>query len=256
VETISAEVADLVRGLTDPVRSGRIAAPAALEMDEGYRVQAAVFAALGRTVAAWKIGLTSEAAQHAHGTCTPAAGRLSANALFRSGARVSPPPGEVYVEAELVVEMGSDLPHEKAPFDCEAVAAAIGPVYAAIEIASTRFADSDLCVGALVADNCMADRLVIGDTLAHSWDTAFADCPVTLEVGSHTVVSGSTAAVMGNPLLAVAWLANWLAGQGLGLERGQRISTGTCTGITEAGAGDTVVACFVGLGSVTFDFTT
>ena len=251
----AASVDELARRLDAARQDGGVPVPNGLSIADGYVVQAAVFAARGKPLSAWKIGLTNKAAQRGKGTDSPAAGRLSADAMFPSGARIAPPAGELYVEGELVVELATDLLPAMAPFDPDKIASVTGRVHAGIEVVTTRFVTSELPIGALIADNCMADRLIIGEMLATGWKPQLADIPVALDINGHPVAVGSTSAVMGNPLFAVAWLANWLAEQGLGLTRGQLISSGTCTGITEAAAGDMVAVRFPGFGSATVHFT-
>jgi 2-oxo-3-hexenedioate decarboxylase len=77
---------------------------------------------------------------------------------------------------------------------------------------------------------------------------------VVLEVNGEIVSMATGAAVLGNPLAAVAMLANHLG------ERGQEIPAGTFImtgGVTEAilvKAGDNVLARFQDLGSVSMRF--
>jgi len=68
-------------------------------------------------------------------------------------------------------------------------------------------------------------------------------------------VQGSTANVLGHPMRCVTWLANWLARQGEGLERGQWIASGSCTGMVEAATDDLVVARFGNHAQAIVEFT-
>jgi len=126
------------------------------------------------------------------------------------------------------------------------VASAVGAVYAAIELCTSRYIDDEVDAPALVADNAFAYRLVLGRTLALGWNPMFQSMAVTLDCGSERLINGSTAAVMGNPIKALTWLANWLSSRGEGLKRGQVIATGSCTGITQVRPGETVRALFAG----------
>lgn len=229
--------------------------PDDLDLVTAYDVQATAFALRGEPVAAWKVGLTSAFGQAAFGAHAPAAGRLGRGSLIASGMTVAATPGETFVEAELVVTIARDLPAATAPYSSADIAAAIGAVHAGIEITGTRFVHSDLPLGALIADNVMAERLVIGDRLADVWEPAFADMPASLAIGANVGATGSSAAVLGNPLRAVRWLANWLAAQNMSLRAGQHVSTGTCTGITEARRGDRVSVRFGDRGGASVQFT-
>jgi len=226
-----------------------------LTPESAYAVQKSVFMRDHREVAAWKIGLTGEAIRQSLGSECPIAGRLAGASLLRSPSETPAGEGELFAEAELIFEIGRNLPRRDTPYSAAEVAAATTGLFAGIELVRSRFDVSDLPLGPLIADNGLAERLVIGDRLADRWDDRFADTTVTLEVARLGTVSGSTAAVMGNPLVAVTWLANWLAGEGEGLRSGQLVSSGTCTGVTPVEAGDLVTVNFIGFGKASVQFT-
>ncbi|MDO7835523.1 fumarylacetoacetate hydrolase family protein [Sphingobium sp. HBC34] len=226
-----------------------------MALDRAYRVQANAFADRRQPIAGWKIGLTGEGIRIALGADAPAAGRLAQADILRSPAVALIGPGDYYVEAELLFSMSRALPPQDAPFTPDQVAAAVGALHAGIELVTSRFESDDLPLGLLVADNCMADRLLVGDKVADGWDDRFANMAVTLDGPGNQSARGSTAAVMGSPLLAVTWLANWLAGQGLLLDAGQIVSSGTCTGVTLVMPGDRVVVDMGGLGGAAMEFT-
>ena len=66
-------------------------------------------------------------------------------------------------------------------------------------------------------------------------------------------VAGSytAAEVMGNPLHALAWLANHLATRGLALQPGDIVMSGAISRLLRPSAGDTIRATFAHLGAVT-----
>lgn len=226
-----------------------------MPLDRAYRVQADAFAQRGAALAGWKIGLTGEGIRIALGARDPAAGRLAREDILRGPSIAGLGGGDYYVEGELVFQIGRTLLPQAAPFTQRAVAEAIGGLHAGIELVASRFETDDLPLGLLVADNVMADRLLVGDKVADGWDDRFAAMPATLEGPGPHHAQGSTAAVMGNPLAAVTWLANWLSAQGLALEEGHLVSSGTCTGVTLVMPGDRVAFDLGGLGSATLEFT-
>jgi 2-keto-4-pentenoate hydratase len=71
---------------------------------------------------------------------------------------------------------------------------------------------------------------------------------VVLLVNGSEIARGTGAAALGHPLEAVTWLANLLARRGDGLRARELVSTGSCTGLQKARAGDEVVARFGALG--------
>jgi 2-keto-4-pentenoate hydratase len=197
----------------------------------------------GVEIAGYKVGLTNERAQRASGTSEPIAGRLAAADIRRSPARLVAPVPRI-VEAEVIFEVAHDLPARQIPFTSAQVAEVLGTAYAGIEVCASRFTSDDLSIAHLIADNSNAEFLVIGEPLPPSVIPRLSDLPVTLSRRGQDPVQGSTANVLGQPLLSVTWLANWLAQQGEGLKRGQLIASGSCTGMVEAARDDLVVARF------------
>jgi 2-keto-4-pentenoate hydratase len=59
---------------------------------------------------------------------------------------------------------------------------------------------------------------------------------------------------MGNPVLAVVWLANKLGEFGVALEEGHIVMSGSFTSLVPVHADSTVSASFDGLGDVRFHF--
>ena len=243
--------------IRDARLSGKRCAPidAKIDLPQAYAIQASIFAEVAQPIAGWKIGLTGDAPRKAKGADAPAAGRLAQADILSSPALAPISTGDHYVEAELVVRFGTALPASDAPFTAAQVAAAIDAVHVGIELVTSRFAPDDLPLGLLIADNCMADRLVIGDKIADGWQVQFADMVMTLNGPGDESRDGTTAAVMGDPLQAITWLANWLADNDLALEAGQWVSSGTCTGVKPVAAGDRVCAELAGLGRATVEFT-
>lgn len=247
----------VMSAIRDARLSGKRFTPsnAMIDLTQAYAIQASIFADSGQPIVGWKIGLTGDAPRAAMGADAPAAGRLAKANILSSPAVAPISTGDHYVEAELVVRLGTALPVADAPFTAEQVAAAIDAVHVGIELVTSRFAPDDLSLGLLIADNCMADRLVIGSKIADGWLTQFADMVMTLDGPGDDSRSGTTAAVMGDPLQAITWLANWLADNEMSLQAGQWVSSGTCTGVKPVAVGDRIIADLAGLGSAAVEFT-
>jgi 2-keto-4-pentenoate hydratase len=207
----------------------------------------------GVEVAGFKVGLTNVRALRAAGATDPIVGRLAAADIRRSPARLLVRQPRI-VEAEVVFEMGADLPAMNAPFTSEQVAEALGAAYAGIEVCASRFRSDDVSLAHLIADNSNAEFLVLGEALPLSCIQHLGELPVTLCRRGQDQVLGSGGNVLGQPLLSVTWLANWLALQGEGLKRGQLIASGSCTGMVEAAVDDLVVARFGAHAQVIVEF--
>ncbi|MCP1471626.1 2-keto-4-pentenoate hydratase [Sphingobium sp. OAS761] len=212
-----------------------------------YAIQQRANAASCLPVMVWKIGLTGPGGREALGAREPIVGRLAASAIYCDRSEIDFSGKEMFAEAELVFEMGADLPEQDAPYTRADLCAALKGIYAGIEICRTRFATSDLPLELLVADNAMGHGLVLGRKLADTWDDRFAAMPVTLTRNAEAPVEGSTAMVLDNPLDALIWLANWLRKhEGRSLTREQLVASGSCTGVTDIFPRDTISVNFNG----------
>src|SRR5579872_7212613 len=226
------------------------------DLVEGYSIQVATARMREMQVIAFKVGLTNAESQRALGAAEPIAGRLTAADVLRSPARIAVHDKHLrVVEAEVVFEIGRDLPAARRPFTEAAVQESISGAFGGIEICDSRFTNGDeLSLAHLVADNSNADLLVVGDRIA-SWPAGdFANLTIVLTRSSGPPAVGSPARVLGHPVKALAWLANWLAARGEGLQRGQLVATGTCTGIVEAAPSDVVIATFGTQAKVSVEF--
>lgn len=227
---------------------------------EGYEVQERVVAALleqsGGQPIGYKIACTSELAQKALGVDGPFFGVLLSHSTHLSPARLR---GSDFLvrcaEAEFGFEMGSDVP-AGVTYTAETIRPFVWAALPAIEIVDHRYHDWKT-VGApsLLADNAIHGAWVPGEPFAGWAGLDYATHPTELVVNGEKRFPGSGAAVLGNPLNVVAWLANELPRYGRRLHKGDRITTGITTGIYLAQPGDRLDADFGPLGRVAMEFT-
>lgn len=241
---------DFEQALFMAARSPGIRAPfpqLALGMDEAYAIQRRLNACSALPVMVWKLGLTSQAAREAFGAKEPTIGRLPASAIYCDRSNIDFIGEEMFAEAEIVFELGRDLPVQEMPYTRADLCDALKGIYAGIEIVRTRFAKSDLTLPLLIADNSMAHGLVLGRKLSAQWEDRFTAMRASLTRNDDAPTEGSTARVMDDPLDALVWLANWLReSEGYNLKCEQLIASGTCTGATEVFVGDIISVSFDG----------
>jgi 2-keto-4-pentenoate hydratase len=227
---------------------------------EGYAVQDLVVERLilnyGGHPVGYKIACTNKSAQELLGLDEPFYGRLLSATVYQHPAHVAADNFFMRViEPEFGFKMKSDLPAEGAPFESEAVAAAVGAVLPAIEIVDSRYTDWTAMDGpSLIADNGCHGAWVQGESL-NDWKAY--DLPaleVRLIVNEEVVREGRGDMIMGHPINALTWLANRLGRLGRGLKAGDLISTGTCAEIYHAEAGETIRAEFGPVGSIELTF--
>ena len=227
---------------------------------EGYAVQARLDDRSGKPPAGWKIAATSTAGQKHINVSGPLAGRLLAERVHADGATFSMRGNRMAVaEAEFVFRMASDLPPRAETYSVAETLNAVADLYLGIEVPNSRFADFVTAGEAqLIADNACAHEFVLGPRVTAPWRS--------LDLAGHRVhatVTGTArryerdgigANVLGDPRIALAWLANELSQHGMTLRAGQVVTTGTCVVPLEIGVGDQVVADFGVLGVVRAGF--
>lgn len=227
-----------------------------MDWDDAYAIQDEIRRrkeARGNKTVGLKAGLTSFAKMKQMGVETPVFGFVSDYMSVPDGGEVKT--AELIhpkVEAEICIVTKAPL---KGP-GCHmaAVLAATDFVVPAVEIIDSRYRDFKFDLKSVIADNTSASRFVIGGRMRDLSELDLRTLGVVLEVNGEVVTMAAGAAVLGNPLAAVAMLANHLG------ERGQEIPAGTFImtgGVTEAvlvKAGDNVTVRFQDLGSVSMRF--
>ncbi len=218
--------------------------------DDGYAIQEAFAKVWGLEVVGYKIGCTSLEAQQLLGSPGPFPGRIFAPYKLDSPATISASAFQrVGIESEFAFTLARDLPPRNKPYGSDEVADAVAALHPAIEIIDPRWADwLKVGVPSIIADNGAIGAMVLGPPLK---DWRRLDLPshkATLYFDGAVKATGTGAAVLGNPLDALTWLANDLARRGFGLKRGDAVTTGTCTGVEDARAGMKVVVDMGALG--------
>jgi 2-keto-4-pentenoate hydratase len=227
---------------------------------EGYAVQnmlvERLLANYGGHPVGYKIACTSKSAQRLLKLDEPFYGRLLSSFVHKSPARMDP--NDFFmrvVEPEFAFEMRDGLPASGAPYDIKTVAAAVGAILPAVEIADSRYTEWTVVDGpSLIADNGCNGAWVQGKACPDWKVLDLATHEVALVVNGKKVLKGRGDVIMGHPLNAVTWLANRLCKLGSGLKIGDLISTGTCTEIYLGQAGDVIRADFGSLGTVGLTF--
>jgi 2-keto-4-pentenoate hydratase len=249
--------------LADARRQGEQRAdfPPPADLATAYAIQEAGVAAIldivgGGHAIGWKCGATNAAAMRNFGLDEPFRARLLSPFALPSPAVIgwagclTPA-----LESEVAFRLGRDLGPAGAPFDEAAVLAAVDAAMPAIEVIDFRVKDAPKRGGLVViADAGGAGFWVPGEAAAGWRDLDFTAIAVELAVNGEVAQRGSSAAVLGNPLTSLAWLANDLAKQGRGLKAGEVVTTGTCTPVVPARRGDEVVARFGALGQAAVRF--
>jgi 2-keto-4-pentenoate hydratase len=220
---------------------------------DGYLIQAHVARLSGQKVFGWKIAATSRAGQQHIGVDGPLAGRLLEKRAFPSGSNVPLTNNIMKVaEAEFAFRMGRDLPPRDEPYSRDEVLAAVASLHPAIEIPDSRY-EEFVSAGAaqLIADNACASYFVLGSATNADWRARdLAQHAVKAYVNDKMAREGKGENVLGDPRIALTWIANELSVMGGMLRAGETITTGTCIAPVAIALGDRVSADFGEFGRV------
>src|SRR6201995_960519 len=221
---------------------------------EGYAIQAEL--ENSGKLFGWKIAATSEAGQKHINVAGPMAGRILVDTVIPDGGTASMHGNGMRVaEPEFCFRMARALPPRTTPYSVAEVLDAVAALHPAIEIPDSRFADFVSAGEAqLIADNACAHLFVLGAATTADWRARdlIEEKPVITMRGQKFVGHGKN--VLGDPRVALAWLANELSGLGITLRAGEVVTTGTCHPPLPIAAGDRMEADFGVLGRVSVGF--
>ncbi|MEA2794564.1 MAG: hypothetical protein QOI87_1944 [Bradyrhizobium sp.] len=223
---------------------------------EGYAIQAMIEGYSAGNLFGWKIAATSEAGQKHINVDGPMAGRILPETVIADGGTASMAGNEMRVgEPEFAFRMARDLPPRLQPYTVQEVLDAVDTLHPAIEIPDSRFADF-VSAGAaqIIADNACAHLFVLGTPTASNWRALdlVEEKPIIMLRGQRYTGHGKN--VLGDPRLALAWLANELRQLGVTLRAGEIVTTGTCHPPLPIQSGDLFEADFGLLGKVSVAF--
>jgi len=228
-----------------------------LDRVEAYAIQAEIERTSNARLFGWKIAATSEAGQKHINVAGPMAGRILAETVIPDGGTAAMAGNEMRVaEPEFAFRMAIDLPPRSSPYTIAEVLDAVDTLHPAIEIPDSRFADFvNAGEAQIIADNACAHLFVMGRPTTANWralDLVEQKPVITLRAQQYV---GHGKNVLGDPRIALAWLANELRQLGLTLRAGEVVTTGTCHPPLAIRSGDLVEADFGPLGKVSVRFS-
>jgi 2-keto-4-pentenoate hydratase len=217
-----------------------------------YQVQMQLTAARvadGSTVVGRKIGATSQAVRDQLGVDQPDFGVLFDDMICTENERI---PMRRLLQPKVEAEVAFVLAHDLADgtLDVGQCRAAVAYAVAALEIVDSRIASWDISFGDTVADNASSGLYVLGDERRTLAEVEPRDVTMTMSIDGEVVSTGNGAACLGDPLVALAWLAQKARDLGQPLSAGQVILSGALGPMRSVEPGAHVAAEITGLGSV------
>lgn len=225
-----------------------------LTLEDAYAVQRAgieLRSARGDRPVGLKLGFTSRAKAEQMGVHDVIVGVLTARMQVPDGDSVDRASFiHPRIEPEIAFRLGRAVDLSDPTDDLADAVIAIAP---ALEIIDSRYRDFSFSLADVVADNTSAAAFVVG-----AWQgfglagggTDVSNLGVVLEVDGRVVETGSTAAILGNPLRALDSFKRMARLHGLELPSGSVLLAGAATAAVPLTSGSVVEASVTGLGRV------
>jgi 2-oxopent-4-enoate/cis-2-oxohex-4-enoate hydratase len=209
----------------------------------------------GEKVTGKKVGVTSAVAQEFMGVSQPDFGFLTDAMVYQDGAEINLASTLIQprIEAEIAFILSRDL---RGPgvteHDVLAATDAIAPCF---EIVDSRIKDWRIKIEDTIADNASCGAYVLSGARACPKEHDLSQLHVALRKNGNTISQGHSSIVLGNPLTAVAWLANMLAHFGHQLRCGEVVLSGSIVTPVTIVAGDLMEMTLGGVGNATIKLT-
>jgi len=218
-----------------------------LSLDDAYRIQLALIdrrVAEGEQHIGWKVGLTAKVIQEQFSFHEPVFGCIleaqPSGHVF--GATDLIKPG---FETELCMRLGRDF---DGPATVEEVREGVSVIHPAFEVIETR-GDAVSQMALALADNAQQRSVILGKSCPLG-DLDLERVEAQVFLNGQEVARGLGAAVLGNPLQSIAWLAGKLPDYGRRLRAGDIVMTGSFVRQFPLAPGDRARAVFSGVGEV------
>ncbi len=206
-----------------------------LSLEEAYQIQnfnAQRAMKQGRKLIGYKVGLTSKVVQQKFGVDEPDFGHLFHDMLLLNDTEVDLSQLiQPKIEGEVAFVMGKDL--STSGVTPTEVIRAVDYVTCSFEIVDSRIENWKIKGADTIADNGSSSRFVLSPKKTLLSDLDFSHVGMALSKNGVVEVTGSASAVMGNPIHAVAFVANELGRFGKTIHAGDVILSGSLSGMLE-----------------------
>lgn len=229
-----------------------------ISIEDAYHISLQVVeqrVAAGDAVVGKKIGVTSKAVQQMLDVHQPDFGFLTRQMHFAEGAAISLSANQLIqprAEGEIAFLLKRDL---VGPGVTEQdVVDATECVMPCFEIVDSRIQDWRIRIQDTVADNASCGVFVLGEQRLDPRQLDLPNLRMRVFKNGNQISEGLGSAVQGNPLTAVAWLANTLGQFGIPFKAGEIILSGSLVPLEPVTAGDRFELTIDGLGSARVSF--
>ncbi len=229
----------------------------AITIDDAYHISLRMVSRrveAGERIIGKKIGVTSKAVQDMLGVFQPDFGFLTDRMEYPNGADI-PVAGNLIqprAEAEIAFVLKQDL---VGPGVTEAdVLAATDCIMPCFEIVDSRIHNWKIRIQDTISDNASCGVFVLGEARANPAAHDLPNLKIRVYKNGQFLSEGLGSAVQGNPLTAVAWLANTLGKYDIPFKAGDIILSGSLVPLEPVKAGDRMRLELLGIGTADVNF--
>ena len=165
-----------------------------------------------------------------------------------------PQKGVARIEPELAFFIQADLPPRDHAYSRAEIDAAIGRTHMALELIFCRYNDSSQCeFPEMLGDGLVNQGLFIGPEVDSSAAAQSAEMAIHVNYTDHQQTFAGKHPNQ-DPRAPLYWLVNYLREQGVGLEAGQAIITGSFAGVIEVPLDTDIHIEYANLGAMQVNF--
>ena len=244
---------NLARSLADAWRTGQcIALPPANESPasraDAFIVQDRMAELIGDSCAGWKVAAAVRKVQILEGLDGPMVGRLMASRVFHDPAQIPATLFDGYkIESEFAFRLRDTIPARDRAWTRDELSPFL-TFHPGLEVAGSRFAlgagSRKLTIYEIIADNGGGGAYVVGDGIDDWQKIDFDHMPVDARINDGEPIHTNRGEFRGNPVDILVETVNGLSARGIGLAAGDLVTTGTLTLPTALHRGQTYVARF------------
>lgn len=222
-----------------------------VNLEDAYTIQALSInrrVDRGERIVGYKLGFTSKAKMEQMGVHDIIWGRLTdemevaADGTLRRDQFIHP-----RVEPEIAFRISRRI---EGAISLEEVFDYIDGVACALEVIDSRYDNFKFSLEDVVADNCSSSAFVLGPWLPV--ETSVQGLAIAVNINGKEVQTGSSAAILGNPLDSLVQLSRMMERYDVAIEVGDVVLAGAATSAIALQVGDRVEGRFESLGTVNF----
>lgn len=211
----------------------------------------------GQAVAGWKCLLPTEGKWVVAPIYQQTVCQFPASSCPMWPSTVAASAGLARVEPELALVLAADLPPRATPYSASEVDAAVGSTHLALELIQSRFlAQSGAGFFDQLADGLFNQGLYLGPAIAAAPVLPYAEFTLSLNFADGTVRQHQAVHPNQHARAGLYWLVNFLSAQGIGLQAGQAVITGSYAGVLELPFAQQIQFVYGELGEFALQFVT